>query len=81
VRRIGNLSLPGAIYYAVLILAIVLGVQIGGGTGTTITAIAAAILALTLLAAGGGIGLAARDSLDRRGRYGRPPDEHEDLND
>ncbi len=78
-----KLSVPGLVYYGVLILGIVVGVLIGGGTGTTITAIAAALLALTLLAAGGGIGVAARDSVDRRGRrFGRPlddedPDEHQ----
>jgi hypothetical protein len=76
VHRIGNLSVPGLIYYGVLIVAIVVGVLVGGGIGTTITAIAGALLALTLLAAGGGIGVAARDSMDRRGRrFGRPLDD------
>ena len=65
-------------YFGILIVAIVVGVIIGGGIGTTITAIAAGLLALTLLAAGGGIGVAARDSVDRRGRrFGRPLDDED----
>ncbi|MBN9622057.1 MAG: hypothetical protein J0H06_03735 [Actinobacteria bacterium] len=67
------------VYFGALIVAIVVGVLVGGGTGTTITAIAAILLALTLLAAGGGIGVAARDSVDRRGRrYGRPLDDEDE---
>ena len=73
-----RLNWRSLIYFGVLILAIVVGVIVGGGTGTTITAIAAALLALTLLAAGGGVGLAAHDSLDRRGRrFNRSLDEEE----
>ena len=74
-----SLTKLGFAYYAVLILALVLGILVGGGTGTTITAIAAAILALTLLAAGGGVGIAQRDRLDRLGRRtGRPSDEEDE---
>jgi hypothetical protein len=61
------------VYFGVLIVAIVVGVIVGGGTGTTITAIAGAILALTLFAVGGGLGIGARERLD--GRYGRPLDQ------
>ena len=67
-RKLGTCSIPGVV--------------VGGGTGTTIAAIAGAILALTLLAAGGGVGIAQRDAMDRRGRrYGRSfdDDEKEDL--
>jgi uncharacterized protein YacL len=61
-----------------LIVAILVGVAIGGGTGTTITAIAAAVLALLLLSMGGGIGVAAHDRLDRRGRnFAQSLDEEE----
>ncbi len=77
-----SLTRLGLAYYVTLIVAIVLGVVVGGGTGTTITAIAGAILALTLLAAGGGVGIAQRDRLDRLGRRnGRSfdEDEREDL--
>ncbi len=74
-----SLTRLGLAYYGVLIVAIVVGVVVGGGTGTTITAIAAGILALTLLAAGGDIGIAARDSVDRRGRrYGRSLDDEDE---
>jgi hypothetical protein len=65
-------------FFAVLIVAIAVGVIVGGGTGTTITAIAGALLALTLLAVGGGVGLAAHDRLDRRGRnFAQSLDEEE----
>jgi hypothetical protein len=67
------------VYFGVLIVAIVVGVVIGGGTGTTITAIAAALVALTLLAAGGGVGLAARDSVEQGSLITRHPvDQEED---
>ena len=77
-----SLTRLGLAYYVVVIVAIVVGIVVGGGTGTTIAAIAGAILALTLLAAGGGVGIAERDAMDRRGRrYGRSfdDDEKEDL--
>jgi hypothetical protein len=65
-------------FFGVLIAAIVVGVIIGGGTGTTVTAIAAALLALSLFVAGGGIGVAFGDSLGRRGRgFNRSLDEEE----
>jgi hypothetical protein len=70
-----SLTRLGLAYYVVLIVAIVVGVVIGGRTGTTITAIAGGILALTLLAAGGGVGIAERDALDRGGR---PLDEEDE---
>ncbi len=74
-----SLTRLGLAYYVVLIVAIVVGVVVGGGTGTTITAIAGAILALTLLAAGGGVGIAERDAMDRRGRRnGRPLDDEDE---
>jgi hypothetical protein len=68
------------VYFGTLILAIVVGVEVGGGTGTTITVIAGAVLALTLLAVGGGVGVAARDSLDQGSlitRHPRDPEEDE----
>jgi hypothetical protein len=56
----------------------VVGVVIGGGTGTTIAAIAGALLAFTILGTYG-LGVSARDSIDRRGRpYGRPLDDEEE---
>ncbi len=67
-------------YFGVLIAAILIGLSIGGGTGTTITAIAGAVLALTLLAMGGGVGVAARDSVDQSSlitRHPRYDDENE----
>jgi hypothetical protein len=69
----------GAIgFLGALIVAIVVGLVIGGGTGTTIVAITGAMLALTLFVAGGGIGLAANDLFARRGRnVGRSLDEEE----
>jgi predicted lipid-binding transport protein (Tim44 family) len=66
------------IYFGVLIGAIVVGVMIGGGTGTTITAIAGAVLALTLLAMGGGVGVAARDSVDQSSLITRHPRDREE---
>ena len=66
------------VYFGGLVTAIVVGVVIGGGTGTTITAIAAAILALTLLAVGGGVGVAARDSVEQGSLVTRHPREYEE---
>lgn len=66
------------VYFGGLIVAIVFGVALGGGTGTTITAIAGAILALTLLAVGGGVGVAARDSVDQSSLITRHPREREE---
>jgi hypothetical protein len=57
----------GAAYYGVLIVAIVVGVLVGGGVGTTVTAIAGILLALTIFAAFGGVGMAERDGMSRRG--------------
>lgn len=77
--RLSRLTRLGAAYYAVLVIAIAVGLMIGGGTGDTIVAISAAIFALTIFVAFGGGGLASRDSIDRRGRsFGRPLDEEED---
>jgi hypothetical protein len=65
-------------FLCVLIVAIVVGVLVGGGTGTTVTAIAGAIFALTLFVLGGGIGVAANDVFARRRRIGgRSLDEEE----
>jgi pilus assembly protein TadC len=73
-----RLTRIGLVYYGTLIVAFVVGVVIGGGIGATIAAIAAGAFALTILGAGG-IGVAARDSLDRRGRrFGRPLDDDEE---
>jgi hypothetical protein len=44
---------PGLIYFGVLIVAVIAGVVIGGGTGTIIAAIAAALFGLTILGAVG----------------------------
>ena len=66
------------VYFGTLIVAIVVGVEIGGGTGTTITAIAGAVLALTLLAVGGGVGVAARDSVEQGSLITRHPREQEE---
>ncbi|MBS1890644.1 MAG: hypothetical protein JST59_05080 [Actinobacteria bacterium] len=67
IRRLTKL---GAAYYGSLIVAIVAGVVVGGGTGATITAIAAALFGLTIFVAFGGPGIAARDSMDRRILHG-----------
>lgn len=75
---LARLSKLGLAYYGVLIIAVVVGLLIGGGTGTTITAIAAILLALTIMAAYGGVGIAARDGVDRRGRRGGRPLDDED---
>ncbi len=76
-RGIGRVSLPGLIFFGVLIVAILVGVVVGGGTGTTIVAIAGALLALTLLGTVG-TGVAARDAVDGRGRrLGRPLDDED----
>jgi hypothetical protein len=50
----------------ILVVTIVVGVLIGGSTGTTITAIAAIILAVGIVAAVG-LGKDARDGLGRTG--------------
>jgi hypothetical protein len=78
IPRIGRISRLGLAYFAVLIIAIAIGSAMGGGTGTTIAAIAGILLALTILGTYG-LGDAARDSVDRRGRrYGRPLDDEEE---
>jgi predicted lipid-binding transport protein (Tim44 family) len=61
-------------YFGALIVAIVVGLLIGGGTGLTITAIAGAILALTLLATGSTVVFIGREPLGRR-RPGPPPED------
>ena len=66
------------VYFGGLIVAIVIGVIGGGGTGTTLTAIAGGLLALTLLAAGGGVGVAARDSVDQSRLITRHPRDREE---
>jgi hypothetical protein len=58
----------------VLIVAIVAGVIVGGGTGTTITAIAAALLAITLLAVGG---VRPPSRASGASRFGRPFDDED----
>ena len=67
-RRFGKPSIPGLVFLAALVVALIVGVIIGGGTGGTITAIAAALLALTIFGTVG-IGKAAGDAVDRRGRW------------
>jgi hypothetical protein len=71
-RRIGRPSIPGLLVYVVLIGAMVVGVIVPGGTEDTIVAIAAAFLALAVIGTVG-IGKAASDVRDRRGRWGGPP--------
>jgi uncharacterized membrane protein len=66
-RRIGKPGIPALIFFAVLVVALIVGVIVPGGTGDTIAAIAGGILALTILATMG-IGKAAGDAVDRRGR-------------
>ena len=63
-------------FFGVLIVAIVVGVIVGSGAGTTITAIAAGLFALTLLATGGGAVLIGREPIDRR-RPGPPPEDED----
>ena len=70
-RRIGKPSVPALAYFGVLIAALVIGLVVGGGVGGTIAAISAAILALTILGAVG-IGKAAGDAVDGRGRRPGP---------
>jgi hypothetical protein len=77
VPRLGRLTRLGAAYYGVLIVAIVGGLLVGGGVGTTITAIAAALFALTIFVAFGGPGIAARDSVDLRALHGDRIEEDE----
>jgi pilus assembly protein TadC len=73
-----RLTRVGLVYYGTLIVAFIVGVVIGGGIGATIAAIAAGVFALTIVGAGG-VGVAARDSIDRRGRrYGRSLDDEEE---
>ncbi len=79
-RGIRGVSAPGLIFFGVVIVAIIVGIVIGGGTGTTIAAIAGGLLALTILG-GVGPGVAARDSLNRRGRSFGPPLDDEDQRD
>jgi hypothetical protein len=73
--RIGGLSAPGRLFYGPLIVAIVGGVIVGGGAGTTAAGIAGAILALTIVGKFG-VGTAEGDGIDRRGSMnGRELDE------
>jgi hypothetical protein len=67
-RRFGKPSIPGLVFYAVLIVALIVGIVVPGGTGDTIAAIAAILLALTIFASVG-IGKAAGDAVDRRGHW------------
>lgn len=62
------------VYFGGLIVAIVVGVVIGGGTGITITAIAGAILALSLFGMGTSVVFIGREPLGRR-RPGPPPED------
>lgn len=67
-------------YFAGLIVAIVVGALIDGGTGTAVTAIAGGLLAATIiLLAGGGLIFMGRGSRERR--YARPPAEDEGFRD
>jgi hypothetical protein len=66
-RRFGKPSIPGLLFYGALVVALIVGTIVGGGTGDTIVAIAAALLALTIFATVG-IGKAAGDAVDGRGR-------------
>jgi hypothetical protein len=64
-RGFGKPSIPALIYFGALIVALIVGLIVGGGTGDTIVA----ILALTVLGTMG-IGKAEGDAIDRRGRGG-----------
>lgn len=66
-RRIGRPSIPALAFYGVFIVALIVGLIIGGGTGNTIVAISAAVIALTIFGTVG-IGKAAGDWRDGRGR-------------
>lgn len=73
-RRIGRPSVAGVIYYAVLVIAFLVGLAIGGSAGSTVMAISAGIFALTVFATIG-IGKADADGVAGRGRPpGPPPD-------
>jgi hypothetical protein len=77
VPRLGRLTKVGAAYYGVLIVALVVGIVIGGGLGTTIAAIAGILLAGTIFIAFGGIGMAERDAFSGR-RTGREREAEEE---
>jgi hypothetical protein len=71
-RRIGRPSVVGLVVYVVLVIGIIVGWVVPGGTGDSILAISAGLLALVIVASIG-LGKAASDSVDRRGRWGGPP--------
>jgi hypothetical protein len=71
-RRIGKPSVPGLLFYAALIVAIVVGLIIKGDTGNTIAGVAAAILAM-VVASTIGFGVASNENRDRGGGGGTPP--------
>lgn len=78
-RRLGKPSLAGLIVFGGLLVAAVVGLVVGGGTGTTIAVIAAVALALAVVGSLGGDGIAARDAIDGRGRwFGAHPLDRED---
>jgi hypothetical protein len=67
-RRIGRPSIPGVVFYSVLVVALIVGLVIGGGTGDTIVAISAAVIALAIFGTVG-IGKAIGDYQNRRGPW------------
>jgi hypothetical protein len=70
--KLGKPSTGGLVVYGVLIIGIIVGLIVPGGTGNTIVAISGGLLALVVLGTIG-IGKAATDSVDRRGRRYGPP--------
>jgi hypothetical protein len=67
-RHFRELSIPGLLFYAAFVVALIVGIIVPGGTGDTILAIAGGVLALTIYGAVG-MGKAAGDAVDRRGRW------------
>jgi hypothetical protein len=65
-RRFGKPSIPGLVFYGVLVVAFVVGILIGGGAGNTIVAISAAVIALAIFGTVG-FGKAAGDWRERGG--------------
>jgi hypothetical protein len=71
-RRIGKPSIPGLLFYGVLVIAIIVGLLIKGDTGDTIVAIAGVILAMVVVVSIG-FGKASNDWNDKRGGGASPP--------
>lgn len=65
-RRFGMPGIPALAFYGVLLVALIVGLVIGGGAGNTIVAISAAVIALAIFGMVG-IGKGAGDWRDRGG--------------